>query len=312
VSFSVTLFFVLAAVHGLVSALLSVVVVATWRAIHKRARLSANELLALRLLPAGGATLVVLTVVFPAFLVYEPTQEVERGGPLLVTLALFGLFTIGVGVRRASRAWKAARMLLQSCDPPDMPTLIAGQPVDILDAPEPFVAVIGELRPRIVASKRVLSACSDEELSQIIAHEVAHVASRDNLKLLLLVLGPDPLAWLPTGAALEARWREAVEREADERATGTDRHRRLALASALIKVARLSSTTASPLPALSLPVAVDDVEGRVRGLLAPSPPNAPRKRVWSLAVCSLVVPALGVPLYGVVHQFIEALVAFGR
>jgi len=312
VSFSVTLFFVLAAVYGLVSALLSVPVVAAWRAIHKRVRLSANELLALRLLPAGGATLLAVTVVLPAFLISEPAHELEEGGPLLVTLALFGLLTIGIGLRRSSRAWKAARVLLQNCGAADVPTLIAGQRVDIVNAREPFVAVIGGLRPRIVASKRALSACNDEELSQIIAHEVAHVASRDNLKLLLMVLGPDPLAWLPAGAALEARWREAVEREADERATGADRYKRLALASALIKVARLSSTAASPLPALSLPIAVDDVEGRVRGLLAPSPPIPPRKRIWSLAVFSLVVPVLGFPLYGVVHQFIEALVAFGR
>ena len=311
-TFTVTLFLVLAAVYGLVSALLCVLVAAAWRTIHDRVRLSANELLALRLLPAGGATLVVLTVVLPAFLAYEPTQEVERGGPLLATLAVFGLLTVGVGFRRARRAWRAARALLLRCGPENTQCLMAGQTVEIVDLPEPIVAVVGGLRPRIIASKRVLSACSDDELSQIIAHEVAHVASRDNLKLLLLVLGPDPLAWLPAGPALEARWREAVEREADERAAGTDRHRRLALASALIKVARLSSAMASPLPALSLPVAVDDVQGRVRGLLAPSPPNPPRKRIWSLAVCSVVVPVLGFPLYGVVHQFIEALVAFGR
>jgi Zn-dependent protease with chaperone function len=312
VTFSVTLFFVLAAVYGLVSASLSVLVAAAWRAIHERAQPSANELLALRLLPAGGATLLALTVVLPAFLVSEPAHELEEGGPLLVSLALFGLLTVGIGLRRASRAWKAARVVLQNCGPADVRCLVAGQPIDIVDAPEPFVAVIGGLRPRIVASKRVLAACSNEEFGQVIAHEAAHISSRDNLKLLLLVLGPDPLAWLPAGAALEARWRKEVEREADERATGADRYKRLALASALIKVARLSSATPSPLPALSLPIAVDDVEGRVRGLLAQSPPNRPMKRIWGLAVCSLVIPVLGVPFYGVVHQFIEALVAFGR
>lgn len=311
-TFSVTLFFVLAAVYGLISALLSILVIAAWRACYERAQLSANELLALRLLPAGGATLLVLTIVLPAFLVSEPVNELEKGGPLLVTLALFGLLTVGIGLRRAWRAWKAARVLLQNCGPADTRCLIPGHPVDIVDAPEPFVAVIGALRPRVVASRRVLAACSNEEFGEIIAHEVAHISSRDNVKLLLVVLGPDPLAWLPAGDALEARWRKAVEREADERATGADRYKRLALASALIKVARLSSTAASPLPALSLPIAVDDVEGRVLGLLAPSPPKSPRKRIIGLAVCSLIFPLLGVPLYGVVHRLIEALVAFGR
>ncbi len=46
---------------------------------------------------------------------------------------------------------------------------------------------------------------------------------------------------LPLGAALMARWRSAAEFEADEGATGVDPHKRLALASALVKVAGLSA-----------------------------------------------------------------------
>jgi hypothetical protein len=138
------------------------------------------------------------------------------------------------------------------------------------------------------------------------------VSARDNLKLLLLILGPDLLAWLPTGAALEATWRVTAEREADERAAGPDRRKRVALASALIKVARLSTTAAPPLSALSMPIAADDVEGRVRGLLAPSRPAHRMRRIWALAVGCLLVPAISVPFYGIIHQFIEILVAFGR
>jgi beta-lactamase regulating signal transducer with metallopeptidase domain len=160
-------------------------------------------------------------------------------------------------------------------------------------------------------SKRVVAACSNEELRQVIAHEAAHVSGRDNLKLLLLVLGPDALGWLPAGVALAARWRAAAERDADERATGSDRHKRLALASALIKVARLSSATQRPLAGLSMQIAVDDVEGRVRGLLAPARTASRTRRLWGLAVCVLVVPVICAPLHEVVHQFIEALVAFG-
>jgi hypothetical protein len=313
VTFSVTLSLVLAAVYGLVSLSLSVLVAVAWRLRVERTQLSANELLALRLLPAGGAALLTLTVVLPAFLIFEPAHEVEERGPLLVALALFALLTVGVGLRRAWSACMAARALLRDCGPADDDrSVIAGQPVGILDVPEPIVAVVGGWRPRIVSSEAVLSACTNEEFCQVIAHEAAHVSARDNLKLLLLIFGPDPLAWLPGGTSLAARWRAAAEREADERATGSDRHRRLALASALIKVARLSSTVEQSRPALSMPIAADDVEGRVRGLLALSPTDRRTSRLWSLAVCSLLVPVLGVPLYRFVHQFIEALVAFGR
>jgi Zn-dependent protease with chaperone function len=184
--------------------------------------------------------------------------------------------------------------------------------VGIVDVREPIVAVVGGWRPRIVASKRILFTCSSEEFSQVIAHEVAHVSARDNLKLLLLVFAPDPLAWHPAGAALQAQWRATVERDADERATGADRRKRLALASALVKVARLSAGAALPLPALSMPIAVDDVECRVRELLAPPPPAERTRRISKFAMCLSLVPLMGVPLYGAVHRFIEMLVAFGR
>jgi Zn-dependent protease with chaperone function len=312
VNFFATLCLVLAAVYGLVSALLSALVALAWRRLPGRHRLGANELLALRLLPAGGASLLVVTVVLPAFLVSEPAHELERGGPLLILSALFGLLIVGVGVRRAACAWMAARALMRDCAAAAGRSLIAGQRVDIVDAPVPFVAVIGGLRPRIVASQRVLGACSDEELSQVIAHEAAHVASGDHWKLFFLFLAADPLTWLPAGSAIDAQWRLTAEREADEQAAGADRAKRLALASALIKVARLSSAAPSPLATLSLQIALDDVEGRVRGLLAPAPPSRPKTHWGGLTLGSLLVPALGVPLYDLVHQFIEILVAFGR
>lgn len=311
-SYSTTLVVVLAAVYGLVGLVLSGLVALAWHAAFRRMRPSAGEVLALRLAPAGGAALLALAVVMPAFMQFEPAHATEGGGPLLVVLAGLGLLTVAAGLRRAWRACVAARKLLKECDAAIDRSEVASQPIGILDMRDPLVALVGGWRPRIVASRCVLAACTAEELSQVIAHEMAHIAARDNLKLLLLVLAPDPLAWLPTGRSLAAHWRVLAEREADECAAGSDRRKRLALAAALIKVARLSTVASAQLPKLSMQVALDDVEGRVRRLMAASPP-ARRWRVWRwLAVCALLVPAAGVPLYGIVHEFSEALVAFGR
>jgi Zn-dependent protease with chaperone function len=310
-SFAVMLCLVLVATFGLTSLLLSIIVAVAWHGGLARSHSTSGELLALRLLPAGGAILLALTVVLPAFLIYEPTHQREAGGPLLIALTMFALLTVGVGIWRAWCACMATGAFFRDYGPADDRFVIAGQHVDIVDVPKPIVAVVGGWRPRIVMSKRVVAACSNEELRQVIAHEAAHVSGRDNLKLLLLVLGPDALGWLPAGVALAARWRAAAERDADERATGSDRHKRLALASALIKVARLSSATQRPLAGLSMQIAVDDVEGRVRGLLAPARTASRTRRLWGLAVCVLVVPVICAPLHEVVHQFIEALVAFG-
>jgi Zn-dependent protease with chaperone function len=312
VSFAAMLWLVLVAVYALTSLLLSILVAAIWRVGLGRMRATSSDFLALRLLPTAGAALLTFTVVLPAFLSYEPAHELEAVGPFLVALAVLAVVTAAAGVLRGWRAVVAGRILMRSCGRPGYWSTADGQNVDLFDIPEPIVAVVGGWRPRIIAAKRVLGACSPEEFHEIVAHEAAHVSARDNLKLLLFVISPDVLAWLPCGATLAAHWRAAAEFEADEHAAGSDPRKRVALASALIKVARLATGTRSALPALSMSVALDDVEGRVRQLLSPSRKLARATAVKALMACSLLVPVLAVPLYGLVHLFIEGLVALGR
>jgi hypothetical protein len=136
------------------------------------------------------------------------------------------------------------------------------------------------------------------------------VSAHDNLKLLLLVACPDALAWTALGPALSARWRTEAEFAADQRATGDDPQKRVELASALIKVARLFNTDHRARHALTMPVAMDDVEGRVRQLLAPAH-GASAMISKALAPLALLMPVAAVPLYSLVHELIEALVGFG-
>jgi Zn-dependent protease with chaperone function len=311
-SYTAMLCWVLVAFYGLTSLLLSMLVAVAWRIGLARMCSSSQDFLALRLLPACGAALLTLTVVLPSFVIYEPGRQIEDAGPLLLALALLVLITVSAGIIRGGRAVWSARTLLQRCGSTDHWCAADGRTVDLIDIPEPIVAVVGGWRPQIVAAKHVFGTCSADEFHQVIAHEAAHVSSRDNLKLLLFLISPDVLAWLPSGAALEACWRAAAEFEADERATGSDPRKRVALAAALIKVARLSTGTHPPLPALSMPVALDDMEGRVRRLLSPSARAARTTTVKDLLTWVSVVPVIAVPLYGPVHQVIEALVALGR
>jgi len=309
---AVTLCLVLAAVYGLSSLLLTVMIAVTSTGVVKRVQMSANELLVLRLLPFAGGSLLALTVALPAFVSSEPAQEFEDAGPLLLALAALALAVVGAGACRAWRASVATARLLKSFGPMVESLIVAGQRVTIVDSQPPLVAVVGGWRPRIVASRNILDACTQEEFSQVIAHERAHLDTRDNLKLLLLLSSPDPLAWHPCRIALVQLWRQTAEREADERAAGEDRHKRLALASALIKVARLSAATVASVPTLSMSVAQDDVESRVRSLLATSTPVRYRNRILVMATCGVLVPVFALPLYGTIHRVIEILVAYGR
>jgi beta-lactamase regulating signal transducer with metallopeptidase domain len=251
-----------------------------------------------------------MTVVLPAFLSREPYRDREAGGPLLLILAAFALLTLGHGIWRGCRAWTAARSLLQTCGPAKRCVVENGCIVQVVDIPKPIVGVIGGWRPRVVTTECVISACSREEFRQVVAHEAAHVSTRDNLKLLLLLACPDALAWTVLGAALTERWRTEAEFAADQRATGGDPQKRLELASALIKVARLFDTSLCARHALTMSVALDDVEGRVRQLLAPARASSPRLSK-ALASLALLTPVAALPLYALVHELIETLVRFG-
>lgn len=291
--------------------LFSSLIAVAWRAGLGRVPSGSDNLLILRLLPGAGAALLVFTVILPAFLAYEPAHESEGAGPLLCALAAFSLIALADGIRRGWSAWKSARKLIQSFAVVAEHRTAEGHCVEIVDCPEPIVAVVGGWRPRIFAAERVLAICSEAEFQQVIAHEVAHLSARDNLKCLLLVACPDPLAWLPMGATLLRRWQTAVEFEADERATGSDPYRRVALASALIKVARLAVSDHGPRTVLRLAIASDDVPGRVRQLLAPAQAGMP-SAFAGIAILGLLVPLAALPLYARLHHVIEVLVAFGR
>jgi Zn-dependent protease with chaperone function len=301
---------VLLAVFGLTAVILSGLVALAWRAGLHRMLAAPGDLLTLRLLPVAGAALIVLGVVGPAFLRYEPHREHEPVGPVIVILAVFSLLTLGHGIWRGWRACAAARTLRKKCGPARSLMVADGQEVEVVEVSEPIVAVIGGWRSHVIAAECVISACSHEELQQVLAHEAAHVAARDNLKQLLLIASPDALAWTSLGATLLERWRVAAEYQADHRATGQDPRRRLALAAALIKLARLLGSAERTRLGLSMSVASDDVEGRVRQLLA-APNSSPTRTLKYVGVCALLTPLAALPLYGPLHELIEALVRLG-
>jgi hypothetical protein len=61
-----------------------------------------------------------------------------------------------------------------------------------------------------------------------------------------------------------------------------------------------------------MPVAADDVAGRVRGLLAPPAGAVCPAIALALALCALLLPLIAVPRYALLHELIERLVALGR
>lgn len=310
-SFGVTLTLVVLASYGLASLLLCGLLALGWRLGLFARVMRADAILGIRLVPAVGSALLALTIVLPAFLRDEPPHAHDRPGALLIGSAALAVLAFADGVRRGRRAWRAARELVR--DSALLERSAAAQAdVSVINVAEPVVALVGGWRQRIVAAQCVAAACDSEEFRQVIAHEAAHRDARDNLKLLAVLSMPDVLAWLPAGRALTAQWRAATELEADERASGADPRKRVALASALIKVARLTVERGRPPRTARVSGRFGGLEHRIRRLLAPSPGGArafPGRRVMTSA---LLVPLLAMPLYALVHRVIEVLVAFGR
>jgi Zn-dependent protease with chaperone function len=281
---------------------------------HLGARGRASIWLALFLFPAS-AGLLAAALVAAAFIRNEPLDAREVPGPALVLAGAAGAALVAARLRKMARARRATRRFLAerlaSARPLALP--LAPAPVFCVRPAFPAVALVGLRRPRLLLAESALEALSGDELGVVLAHEAAHVRARDNFKGLLT----EAAAWpLGLGAQVLRAWREAAEELADDRAARGSTDRALSLASALVKVARVTP------PGSSLHFAattLDRGEGfarRVGRLLTgggpgPAREETPRPRALLLllvALGGLGLAAVGVRALPAVHGILEEVV----
>jgi Zn-dependent protease with chaperone function len=232
-------------------------------------RTRARTLFALRSLPgcAGGLGAFLCSA---SFLVFEPALTVEQPGLLLIAATAAALCLVIVALVRTVRAWTRSITcwrLVHHCDQRGL----GGGSVYVVDTTYPLAAVTGVFRTRMIVSRSLLANCTRGEIEAIVAHEAAHVSRGDNFARALMLLLPDLLLILPAGRQIEHAWSAAAEEAADDGAAAGIPERRLALASALIRVAGLARTQAPPwMPDLAF-FQGDNLERRVTRLLEPAP-----------------------------------------
>ena len=256
--------------------------------------LRARALLMLRAAPAFCASVAALLCAL-SFLEFEPIRTMERAGVLLTAAALGALCLWVIAMWKAGRAWArsaACSRLARHCGR----FAHGGDSVMVVDSPYPVAAVTGVFRTRLIVSRTLLASCAHDELDAIFAHETAHVNRADNFYRGFMLLLPDPLLLLPAGREIERAWSAAAEEAADDDAGGGIVEKRVALASALVRVAGLART---PAPAWMPDLAFfqgDNLERRVRRLLGPvaldSPSRDPLAPCAFLAVAVIVVCAV--------------------
>jgi Zn-dependent protease with chaperone function len=131
----------------------------------------------------------------------------------------------------------------------------------------PSFGLVGLLKPKVVVSPRVLDALTPEQFQAALEHERAHRSSGDNLKRLLILLTPDLVPFLRSFRVLEDHWDQYAELAADDFATRGNPDRSIALAEALIRLARLEGNLAQPPLVSGLFAAREGLAVRVERLL---------------------------------------------
>jgi len=259
-----------------------------------RPRLAGRLLLALRLLPAALALFVVGGVCVPSYLWLEPgTGAEEVGAGCLAAAALTAvLWTISAarGVRAAARSVRHTRQSERL----GHPLALTGSRLTVwmVDSPAPLLALTGIFGSRLLISRPVMSALAASQLSAALRHEEAHRVSRDNLKRLLILLAPGLLPGFHGFDAIERGWARFTEWAADDDAVAGDAHRSLALADALVLVARMGATPPPSPLATSFLGDIREISARVDRLLSPAPP-APLRPAQTAAVAVGVSLAAG-------------------
>jgi hypothetical protein len=269
--------------------------------------------LALRLAPAALSLAFVAAVFLPSYWQYEPREPGEGIDLTSIALALTAVVTFVSAAGRGVSAWRRAsrrtRAWLQTAQPLTLDGTTV--PAFAIDAAPPVMALVGIVRPRLLIARGVLEAFTDEELRASVAHEARHRCAWDNLKRLAMCAAPDVLAWTSTARAIEQQWASRSEHMADREACDS-RQARCALASALVKAARLMPVRTPVAEPISTLVGGGEIASRVQRLLDDGVPAAvvepsPRNRILAALLAAALVAGYA-PLLHVVHGATEALI----
>ncbi len=221
----------------------------------ERMRASSGALLlfSLRLLPLTLSTLTVLLFCIPSYLRFEQDASESIGYPCLAFAATGAALVAATAMRLVWALFASHRIAQDEASP--------------RTGVRPPFALVGFLHPRLIVSHRARQALSQSQMEAALLHEEAHRQSYDNLKRLAMVAAPGVLPLHPTFRALEQQWARMAEWAADDAAVASEPMRAIALAEALVRVARLSTRNEHLSLVSSLVACKDDLGERVQRLL---------------------------------------------
>lgn len=260
-------------VHAVLALMVRGIADLEWRqSLAGRSLTRARMLFVLNVAPFAGAFLAA-ALLLVSFLLYEPYRTKESVGWLIGVFAFLGLIGVLRATVRMMTLRRATRVLISSWEQNATSVEVKGwsRSAYRLDHPFPLIAVVGVLQPRLFIAAKVLDHLDPAELAAAIAHERGHVMAADNLKRIMIDFCAAMSWWMPGVKQLRSRWADSAELAADEFAAIGDQAQPLNLASALVKLARLTpagTRPAMPAGAFLVEATGDILARRVSWLIA--------------------------------------------
>jgi len=261
-----------------------------------RPRLAARILLIVRLFPLALGLFAVAAACVPSYLRLEPDEAAEEVGVVGGIAAGLAIAILAVGMYRGVRSWVRSRRWLN----------------DVAGSGAPVLAIAGFVRTRMVISPIVREELPADELAVAVRHEEAHRAAFDNCKRLILALTPGLLPGVHGFKLLEREWLRFTEWAADDDAVQGDNWRSLALASALVRVARLGTVEAPLFSSLLDGGALSQRVDRLMSPARPDPWDAQPAVISAAAALTVIACAVSFAMRPVilewVHELLEQLI----
>jgi Zn-dependent protease with chaperone function len=277
-------------------------------------RTAARLLFALRLFPLAFSIFLVAALCIPSYLWLEPNAAQEQVGWGFLVAGLLAIAIWLISLCRSASATVRSLRYIRRCLSVGHETHLAGESGHawVIEGNAPFLALAGAFRPRLLISRGVLNTLSDQQLAAALRHEDAHRTSRDNFRRLLIGLAPGIFPFFRGFDAIERGWTRFTEWAADEKAVAGDPRRAIALADALVRVARVGSAARASLLVAPLLADCSELQIRVDRLLSPIPPAGISERWIALATfgatATLASILLQPWLLRIAYRFLENLI----
>jgi Zn-dependent protease with chaperone function len=251
----------------------------------------------LRLAPTYLSNLIVVCV--PSYLRYEQNSSSEEIGSLCLAFACLGFLICAIAIARGAHALTRSVLLTHKLVAIEHSgACYLNKEVDEF----PSMGLVGLFKSRVVVSPSAIKTLTPEQFQAALDHEHAHRSSRDNLKRLLILLSPDLFPFVSSFRELENFWERSAELSADDLATRGQPRLSIALAEAIIKLARLEGTRTQPPLVSGLFAATEGLAVRVDRLLQQSDPSIEFPPLSGVLVWGSLAPMFLVSAFVLPHH----------